>query len=251
MLTDQDIFYEYEQVLLGKRKNYASELFAGLSPSRKEELALRFFRLIFEKYFNWTPEEAYHNLNATILERMKLSSLVKYIQFPPEFSPTEDCFYIVAKAYPEKFTISETKQTEIMYKRVLSGEVSRFPRFFFEGRDGRMRALFCLQYAINEFSACETAEELYRQFAYHGTEFIKKYRLWEAYKMNFNSYPIDYLNECMSIYSKYEYSFLYAKYRTLAEYRELVKNTSKKTKRVASSKAEGTAQENGEVVENG
>lgn len=222
-MTDQDIFYEYERVLLGKRKNYASEIFAGNSDAGKEEIALHFFRCIFEKYFGWTPEEAYHNLNKEILEKMKLIPLVRFIRFPPEFNPTVDCFYIVAKAYPNKFKVDEAKQTKIVYNRVLSGEFSRFPKGFFEGRGGYLRALFCLQYAIREFGAFKTADEMYRYFTYHGMEFLKQYRLLEAYKINFNSHPVYFLNECMSKYSKYEYSFLFAKYSVMAEY-EMRKN---------------------------
>ena len=83
-MTDQDIFYEYEQVLLGKRKNYSSDIFAGRSAAGKEEMALRFFRCIFEKYLLWTPEEAYHELNNNILEKMKLTPLVRFIRFPDD-----------------------------------------------------------------------------------------------------------------------------------------------------------------------
>lgn len=228
-MTDQDIFYEYERVLLGKRKNYASEIFAGNSVAGKEEIALHFFRCVIEKYFGWTPEEAYHNLNKEILEKMKLIPLVRFIRFPPEFSPTIDCFYIVAKAYPEKFKVDEAKQTKIVYNRVLNGDFSRFPKGFFEGRDGYLRALFCLQYAIKEFGTFKTADEMYRHFAFHGMDFLRKYRLVEAYKINFNTHPVHFLNDCMNKYSKYEYSFLYAKYSVLAEY-EMLKNKMREEK---------------------
>lgn len=226
-MTDQDIFYEYEQVLLGKRKNYSSEIFAGHSAAGKEEIALRFFRCIFEKYLKWTPEEAYHELNKNILEKMKLAPLVRFIRFPPEFNPMEDCFYIVAKAYPDKFTVDEVKQTKIVYNRVLKGEVSRFPKYFFENRDGYMRALFCLKYAIQEYCSFKKPEEMYKYFAYHGEEFLRKYKLWDAYAMNFGTIPLDYLNECMNAYSKCEYSFLYNKYRVIAIYNDICKKKKK------------------------
>jgi hypothetical protein len=223
-MTDQDVFYEYERVLLGKRKNYASEIFSGSSAAGKEEIALHFFRCVMEKYFGWTPEEAYHRLNKEIMEKMKLMPLVRFIRFPPEFDPMNDCFYIVAKAYPNKFTVDEIKQTRIVYDRILNGKISRFPKGFFEGRGGYMRALFCLQYAIKEFTAFKTPEEMYKYFAIHGVEFLRTYKLWEAYKMNFGmDYPVTYLNECMNTYSKYDYSFLYAKYRVLAAYNEMCK----------------------------
>jgi hypothetical protein len=244
IMTDQDIFYEYERVLLGKRKNYSSEIFAGNSAAGKEEIALRFFRCIFEKYFGWTPEEAYHNLNKNIMEKMKLLPLIRFIKFPPEFDPMNDCFYIVAKAYPNKFKIDEVKQTKIVYNRVLNGEVSRFPKFFFEGRGGYMRALFCLQYAIREFTAFKTAEEMYKYFAFYGTDFLKKYKLWEAYKMNFTELPIKYLNECMNVYSKYEYSLLYAKYNVLAQYKEFCKKKIKEERAAQRAEKERVKEEN-------
>lgn len=237
-MTDQDIFYEYEQVLLGKRKNYSSDIFAGRSSAGKEEIALRFFRCIFEKYLLWTPEEAYHELNNNIIEKMKLSPLVRFVRFPPEFSPTEDCFYIVAKAYPDKFVIDEVKQTQIVYDRVYSGKASRFPKHFFEDKDGMMRALFCLKYAIKEYTSFKSPEEMYKYFAFHGDEFLRQYKLKDAYNMNFNTLPIDYLNECMNVYSRYEYSFLYTKYRVLAQYTEMLKQEEKERKRKLKEEAE-------------
>lgn len=230
-MTDQDIFYEYERVLLGRRKNYASEIFSGNSAAGKEEIALHFFRCVMEKYFGWTPEEAYHNLNKEIMDKMRLTPLLRFIRFPPEFDPSNDCFYIVAKAYPDKFHVDEVKQTRIIYDRVLSGKISRFPKGFFENRGGYMRALFCLQYAIGEFTAFQTPEEMYKYFAYHGVIFLRKYKLWDAFRMNFRGrHPLDYLNECMDTYSKYEYSFIYAKYSVLAAYNELCKKKYKEAK---------------------
>lgn len=222
-MTDQDIFYEYEQVILGKRKNYPSELFAGNTESGKELIALRFFKCIFEKYLKWTPEQAYHSLNANIIKTMKLAPLVRFIRFPPEFDPMIDCFYIVAKVYPDKFKISEKKQTEIVYKRVMNDEVSRYPKFFFEGRDGMMRALFCLRYALKEYGDFRNADEMYRHFALHGTDFLKKCKLYDAYAINFEGKPIDFLHNCFNKYDRDAFDFIYNKYRYMSEYNEVKK----------------------------
>ena len=56
--------------------------------------------------------------------------------------------------------------------------------------------------------------------------------------MNFNTLPIDYLHECMNVYSRYEYSFLYTKYRVLAQYTEMLKQEEKERKRKLKEEAE-------------
>lgn len=227
-MTEQDIFYEYEKILLGKRKNYSSEIFANQTAAGKEEIALMFFRCIFEKYLKWTPQEAYYCLNEEVIRTMKLVPLIRFIRFPSEFNPMQDCFYIVAKAYPDEFTINSVKQTEIVYNRVLSGEASRYPKFFFEGQDGIVRALICLKYAIKEYLTVTTANELYRYFAHDGVVFLKKYKLWDAFVLNFGTIPIDYLHSCFTKEVQQEYSFLYNKYKMIDNYKkETIKKKEK------------------------
>lgn len=230
-MTEQDVFYEYEQILLGKRKNYSSDIFANHTAAGKEEIALMFFRCIFEKYLKWSPKEAYNFLNKDVIKTMKLIPLVRFIRFPPEFNPMEDCFYIVAKAYPDVFKIDPVKQTEIIYDKILTGKSSRYPKFFFEGQDGIMRAIFCLKYAIKEHKTITTPDELYRFFAYEGATFLRKYKLWDAFILNFGTYPIDYLHACFTEDAKQEYAFIYNKYRTIVVYNDMQKNkNSKKAK---------------------
>lgn len=223
-MTDSDIFYEYEQILLGKRRNYASEIFAGKSEAGKEAIALQFFKCVMEKYLNWTPEQAYHMLNKQVIEIMKLKPLIRYIKFPAELNSSSDFFYIVTLIYPDKFKTNERDYCKLVYKRVKDGELPRYPKKFFEGRDGQYRALFCLKYAINEYATFRTPEDLYKFFCVKGEEFLKSHKLMDAFNLNYDGYPVDYLHDIFNKSDKDAYEFIYRKYRFFSEYNDKKKN---------------------------
>lgn len=230
-MTEKEACYEYEQVLLDKRGNYSAGLFEGKSAKEREETALFMLKTIFEKYLQWTPEQAFHYLNRDVINKLKLKPIIRYIQFPSEFDIEKDCYYIVARIYPDKFHIDKKEQTKIVYKRVLDGTASRYPKGFFEGRDGQMKALFCLKFALSEFKVFNNPEELFKFMYEHGEEFLKKYKLWEAFIMNYGEHPVDYLYDSFGKYNKEKYKDIYEKYKQLSIENPRPKDESKPERR--------------------
>lgn len=211
-MTTEEICYEYEQVIAGKRMTYSPEIFSDKSKKEQEKTALAFIKVILEKYLHWTPEESFHYLNKKIIEEMKIKPLIRYISFSFEFNIDEDCCLIVAKIYPQKFPIDAVEQTKEIYEKVLSGKLCRYPKCFFEGRDGQMRALFCLKHAINNFGNFSGPDELYKYFKEHGKEFLKENKLWDAYIMNYDD-PVEYLHDIFNEDAKEKYDRYYQKYK--------------------------------------
>lgn len=211
-MTAEEICYEYEQVITGKRITYSPEIFNDKSKKEQEKTALFFIKVILEKYLHWTPDESYHYLSEKIINEMKIKPLLRYITFPFEFNIDTDCYMIVAKIYPKKFHIDAVEQAKEIYQKVLNEELCRYPKCFFEGRDGQMRALFCLKYALNNFMNFTGPEELYKYMYEHGKEFFKKYKLWDAFLMNYDD-PVDYLHDIFNEEIKEKYQKYYEQYK--------------------------------------
>lgn len=210
-MTVEEFCYEYEQVIAGKRMTYSPEIFNDKGKKEQEKTALSFIKVILEKYLHWTPDESYHYLSEKVIEEMKIKPLLRYIHFPFEFNIQTDCWMIVAKIYPEKYPIDIVELTKEIYQKVLDGELCRYPKCFFEGRDGQMRALFCLKYALNTYKTFSGPEELYKFFSEEGKEFLKEYKLWDAFLMNYDT-EIEYLHDIFDEDRKEKYQKYFDKY---------------------------------------
>jgi len=80
-----DVINEYEQVLIGNLPKIPPRLFQN-EPSANEHLALSVFRYAIEKLLRWTPMEAYRLFSPAVIETMKLTQLLNYINFPTELT---------------------------------------------------------------------------------------------------------------------------------------------------------------------
>lgn len=219
-MQTEEIIYEYEQLLMGKKKSIDSDVFCYQGYGN-EVLALSVFRYAIEKVLGWSPNDAYHYLNAEVIQLLKLKMFIRYIEYPPEFDPQKDFFYIVVKLYPTVFKISAKERTLSVYQRLLNKEISKLPKRFIEGRDGEMRALFCLRYAINNYGHFKNIEDLYRAFAgSEGRAFLREVRLTQVCNTLFEL-PIDYLHESFAPEDQDANSFLYSYWRFRAYVQKL------------------------------
>lgn len=89
-----DVINEYEQVLIGNLPKIPPRLFQN-EPSANEHLALSVFRYAIEKLLRWTPMEAYRLFSPAVIETMKLTQLLNYINFPTELTK-DNTEYIVS-----------------------------------------------------------------------------------------------------------------------------------------------------------
>ena len=70
-----------------------------------------------------------------ILKMLKLEALLKYITFPSviQIEEDRDLFYLAVKLYPKKIKYNEKDLILRVYKRVLKGDMKRFPKQFLAG----------------------------------------------------------------------------------------------------------------------
>lgn len=173
----KSVIAEYEDTLVDKRKSISTFYFSyGKSGNMK--LALHIMQYAFETYLCWTPQILRDNLTADILERLKLKSLLRYIQFPPELNAKEDLFYIAWLIYPETIHYGKKELTLRVYTQLLNKQIQKFPKEFFTGRDGLTRSQICLRYMIEQFLHFTSIKEMYQYFSTEDcTKTLRRYRL--------------------------------------------------------------------------
>ena len=206
----QETIYEYELLLLGKTKTFSTYYFR-YSEEQNEKIALSVFKYAFDTYLRWTPEQLRNHLTFDILDRLKLTPLLRYIKYPPE-ADREDVFPIVAKLYPGRFKESARDIVSRVYGKVLRGEREKFPKEFFNGSEGRLRAILCLQLMLNNMPPFTSAQEMYKAFAGpQGIALLRKHKLY-AVSTGIFEYPIDFLHAAVPKKMRSEYYYHYYRF---------------------------------------
>lgn len=205
------ILQEYDQVLLNNKESKLDKYL--FSSNYNEKTALELFRYALTYYLNWSPEDIYYHLDYEIIKLMKLESLYKYITFPCELSKEKDFYYIAVLLYPKQFKLNKKELCIQLYKKLLSGEISKFPKGYMTGHIGMMRACFCLQYLISHHLYYDNAEELYTTFASpEGSKILKQYKLTSVCSDLFG-HPLDFLHAALPGDKKDEYKYHLYRYR--------------------------------------
>lgn len=204
------VIYEYEQILTGKKNSFSAAFFP-FNDENNERRALAILKYAIEKYLEWSPEEVKLYLNANIIKLMKLDSVMRFIRFPPELNPKKDYFYIAHKLYPNRIPYNESELVINVYKRVLSGELCKFPKEYRADTSGFMRVKICFQYMLEQFMQFSSINEMYDFFSSsEGTKALKEYKLYSICCEMFES-PLEYLHESLPIKQRSE--FLYRLYK--------------------------------------
>lgn len=252
--TTKLILQEYENVLLNNKSSISATLFPE-SSSLAEQEAYNLMQIVIEKFLHWTPQEAYLNFNKNIIDKMKLSDIVKYIRFPPEMiiDDEPDYSYIATNIYPDDCDYNFREAVIDLYKRLLAnqyGEINeakdskdiqdlkrelqfdpyfkkakengraryKFPKNYMSGTVGRMRAGLCLQYMIMTFFSFHSIDEMYSYFSntQKAVNTLKKYRLDTVYETLFNS-PLEFLHYSLPEESRNETLYNYYLFRNYTE----------------------------------
>lgn len=215
---DENILYaEYERIYCGIRKNFSSSVFFPGMKLQNEANAKIIFRYAFEHFLNWTPMDIKQNINWEILQKMKLDTLVKYLDFPGELLPKQDLYYIAHILYPAVVRYNSSDVVISTYKRVLDRQIYRFPRNFFDDEKGKERAILCFRYMINHFLSAKDMKELYYYFAGpEGKKTISTYQLAIPCSL-FYAHPLDFLHDAADT-QKDEFLYHYLRFKiTLQE----------------------------------
>lgn len=210
-----NIIREYERVLVGMTPEISKKNFP-FDESVNEKFALFVFRYAIEELLKWSPWEAYRLFTPAIVEKMKLTPLLEYINFPSDVTP-QDTEYIVHLLYPRKIPYDFARYALNIYEKVRAGKC-RYPKDYMFGGKGLKRATICLQYALKEEHLFDSVEEMYRYFAStEATEFLKRNKLHQLY-YSFYSSPLDFLHYSLPedlrselYYGYYGFVYLYRK----------------------------------------
>lgn len=211
MISKELLYYEYEQILIGNKTGFSPYYFKygdNLSANYVYEI----MKFAFEVYLKQSPEDIRDHFNKEISELMKLEPLMKYIDFPEELDKGSDYFYIAALLYPQQIKFNEKELILRTFNRVLNGSLKKFPKEYFAGTRGSMRAGICLQYMLNQHYTFENTQALYKFFAGpNGLKALKEYRLNSICNEMFDT-PIDYLHDSLPTAQKDEWWYHYYKF---------------------------------------
>lgn len=238
-LTDKQkrsMVLEYEELLIGKRKQFSS-FYLTENKRRDSEISLEAFKYLFEGILCWSPQDVEKNLTYELLKKFKLDKYyLNFIIFEnePNGKPRivknkapnaegkmevvsedlvkADIQFLLKLIYKEAYELDVRGMVREMYDDVMSGKIHKFPKNFFNpSSDGRMKACIILQYAIGYNKTFRTIEELYSAFAdINIIKLLENWRLRDIAKQ-FYTYPIDYLHD--SLGNKYKDEQLYKLYR--------------------------------------
>lgn len=199
---------EYDEILLGKRKTYsASCMNKALGPKISAEL----LRYIFKYYLRWRPEQVRDCLTPEVVKTMRLEALINRIPSPPEVKRSTELYFVAWYIYPETVNVSKSELIIKVYMDVINGTISKFPKGYFDGNDGYLRARLLLLIMIREFLTFDSLESLYAFFAgENGRKAIAQYKLTVPLRELY-THPLDYLHDALSEDQKSEE--LYTKYR--------------------------------------
>lgn len=209
----RDALYEYENILLGKKTSFSNYFFQQ-DAEKNEQKALYIIKFALRYYLKWTPQQVCQYLDWKVINCMKLESLMKYIQFPPEMSVRDDIFIVKGKLYPKLVPLNQKEITLKVYKRVLEKDLYKFPKEYLSGDTiGRFRATVCFQYMLTQIPPFKDTAEMYKFFASSkGPKLLKKFRLNVACVSMFD-HPIDFLHESLPERERDEFWYKFYKFK--------------------------------------
>lgn len=236
-----NLYYEYEQLLIGNNKRLSSVYFSQAdSPGVAKSSVLALTKYLIEDILKLDEVSAKLVLTRELLDQFHLLFYIdKYIEATSVIPPEEKINFIVNCCYhtEPRDNISYVIQT---YSKLIHNQVS-MPKSFFKSGPGLINASVCLQYAIEEFMVRDgynhyftDIPSLYYFFnndkhvlPYKYKElwdvykekypnvslqaFLKESRLYDPSKLFYNS-PLDFLHNSLSKNQKNTFLYNYLKF---------------------------------------
>ena len=222
-----EIIREYDNILIGNKTDYSSYLFKK-GAAKAEETALSIIRYALSYYLSSNTDYLSEVVNNDLMKEMKLYPLIRSIKtLPLEYKKSNEYTYLIGLAFKSKnSTVRE--HTIYTFSKVVglgvrkSEGISNFPKDFFSGTQGKIRAGICLQYLISRVASSKTIHDLYYMFSdTEGWELLDKYMLLRPCK-DFFVTPVDYLH--FALPDKNKDDLFHAYYRLCFLYYHTKKN---------------------------
>lgn len=193
------LLYEYSEYLAGSVPYLSSAYFSPPDASCREN-ALDVCRYAFEIFLHWTPQQVEQGINKEIIDELKLTRIIRYINEDPEILAEDNYRLLAHLLYPGEISYNQDAHVIRVYQSVLDKKRPRFPKRYFDGADGRKKACICLRYLIRrELSGqMHSIREMYAFFASpEGAGLIIRNQLGFTLKSSFTS-PVVYFHLSLS-----------------------------------------------------
>ncbi len=172
----------------------------------------RIIRYACTYYLGWNDAKIKLNLNEDTLKTLKLYDFVNtYFQVPSELAFYR-IYWVLHILYPKEYKYDFRTATLLVYEKILDGELTKYPKNFFLEANGRLRALICMQMALQRHGF-SSIENIYKKFSNEefANRFIKDYHLEKAYFYNYQYFDVmTYVHEALPSHQRDEE--LYEKY---------------------------------------
>lgn len=209
------LLMEYEEILLGKREDFSSVYLKKRLPQEDVE---ELFRYVFGSLLEWTPSQVRDYSSKKLLSLLHLEKPYRYLVFPPELDRDRNVFYLGHLLYPDRIKYTRRDMVISIYQRVLSGEMTKFPKTFFTGEDGRANMITCMKYVLNSYFDFHSAWDMYSYFASRkkGMAFMRRYHMTVPCSELFGD-PLTCLHECLPDDEARELYYYYFQFRNALE----------------------------------
>lgn len=186
------LLFEYTEILIGNRKNYADYYFTGTDKDN-EKLAIEFVLLVSKIFLNIQDPRAGLALPVSLLEFMKLGPVLSQINVPRHVDRDDHDAYLISKIFDPDFD-SEKWLCRHFCQRINDGTLGKIPKYYLADEMATDRACMCLRNFLFEDFPQADSYELYRFAA--SKEFrayLKKKRL-SAIVFKLFTNPVRYMH---------------------------------------------------------
>lgn len=235
MSEEKYLLIEYDDIMAGNKKGFSSDHFGKKTTQNCAMNARTVIRYAIDTYLFWDRRTLYERLDMNVIDIMHLRQPLAYIDFPIEYNRDEDFFYLISLLYDPK-ALGIRLRTLHLYEKILSGKVLKFPKEYFTGAIGKLRACICLQYAINQHFPYMNASRLYAESCKKSwTTFLVKMKLEPVCNILFTD-PVEYLHSSLPAREKDSFAYHYCKFRYYFEKQRREDRSRQKSVRYMDSK---------------
>ena len=164
----------------------------------KQKDAIHVLVYVITELMGLTPEEALIQFEVPgraqeYIGKWKLEKVLEHIRMPPGIRK-DNYRYLFSMVFPGRITYDEDEQTLEVYRRVLEGEIPKFPRNFLV-RKGSIKLCVMLMQYISTHMRQDGPEDLYRTFSDTGEGYriLKDAKLYPACRKFFKS-PLEFVH---------------------------------------------------------
>ena len=197
--SDKVVLGEYEEMALGQRKTYSA---ASLPKDASPEYCARIIKRILSIYKpEWSPTDLRDCLTPDLATSLGLWPLIKHLPCPDELNPKKDLYFVAWVLYPETRNVNEIDLVASVYQDIIHGTRQKFPKGYFYGKKGTLRAkavfkLFMNEFVIPRFDLC-CLRDAYELFATNEIDgLIEKCHLTAFVRDRFGL-PLNFLHTCL------------------------------------------------------